>query len=59
MTNRRAAWLTAGFVAYLAALSLWSIAQPDRKLSEFENRALQQFLPSPPRSSGMGVIRSS
>ncbi|CAH8717194.1 DHHW family protein [Paenibacillus thiaminolyticus] len=43
MTNRRAAWLTAGFVAYLAALSLWSIAQPDRKLSEFENRALQQF----------------
>lgn len=43
MTNRRAIWLTAGFVAYIAALSLWSIAQPDRKLSEFENRTLQQF----------------
>ncbi|MBG9794307.1 preprotein translocase [Paenibacillus dendritiformis] len=43
MTNRRAAWLTAGFLAYIAVLSLWSIAQPDRKLSEFENRSLQQF----------------
>ena len=40
-----AVWLTVGFVGYLVILGAWGIITPDRKLSEFENRALSQ-LPS-------------
>ncbi|OPA73972.1 preprotein translocase [Paenibacillus selenitireducens] len=43
MTNKRAVWLTVCFVAYIVVFGAWSLITPDRKLSEFENRALAQL----------------
>lgn len=35
-------WLIVGFACYIVILGLWGILTPDRKLSDFENRALSQ-----------------
>lgn len=37
-----ACWLIIGFVSYIVILGAWGVLTPDRKLSEFENRALEQ-----------------
>lgn len=41
--NKRAVIVTSGFLLFISCFGIWSIWEPDRTLSEFENRVLAKF----------------
>ncbi|MBD7969364.1 DHHW family protein [Paenibacillus gallinarum] len=43
MDRKRAVIVTSGFLLFISCFGMWSLWEPDRTLSEFENRVLAKF----------------
>ncbi|WIV21299.1 DHHW family protein [Paenibacillus polygoni] len=43
MNRKRAVIVTSGFLLFISCFGIWSLWEPDRTLSEFENRVLAKF----------------
>lgn len=43
MNHKRAVIVTSGFLLFISCFGIWSLWEPDRTLSEFENRVLAKF----------------